>query len=150
MMKRALVATLMCFVAVRHGSMQTRNATDGPWSGWVRCELTAQLNENGRSYVNQQTHTWALTAATPASGTDIKEYPATWTVDGGGTGQRQEGNGRTVGLAALAHECGYTDQAHLNREFRRFSNRTPRQFVTDLLATHELLRGAGVAFVQDN
>src|SRR6185503_2109461 len=30
------------------------------------------------------------------SGTDIKEYPATWTVVGGGTGQRQEGNGRTI------------------------------------------------------
>ena len=95
-MQRALLATLMCFVAVSHGSMQTRNAAEGPWSGWVRCELSAQLNEQGRSYVNQQTHTWVLTAPTPTSGTDIKEYPATWTVVGGGTGQRQEGNGRTV------------------------------------------------------
>ena len=95
-MQRALFATLMCFVAVSHGSMQTRNAADGPWSGWVRCELSAQLNEQGRSYVNQQTHTWVLTASTPTSGTDIKEYPVTWTVVGGGTGQRQEGNGRTV------------------------------------------------------
>ena len=95
-MYRALLVTLMCFVAVSHGSMQTRNASDGPWSGWVRCELSAQLNEQGRSYLNQQTHTWMLTAATPTSGTDIKEYPATWTVEGGGTGQRQEGNGRTV------------------------------------------------------
>lgn len=53
-------------------------------------------------------------------------------------------------LAGLAHECGYTDQAHLNREFKRFSNRTPRQFAAEMLATHELLRSAGVAFVQDN
>jgi hypothetical protein len=37
-----------------------------------------------------------LTASTPTSRTDNKEYPATWTVEGGGTGQRQEGNGRTV------------------------------------------------------
>jgi hypothetical protein len=95
---RALLATLLCFVAVSHGSMQTRNASDGPWSGWVRCELSAQLNEQGRSYVNQQTHTWVLTASTPAptSSTDIKEYPATWTVEGGGTGLRQEGTGRMV------------------------------------------------------
>ena len=75
---------------------QTPSAADGPWSGWVRCELSAQLNEQGRTYLNQQTHTWELTSATPISGTDIKEYPATWTVVGGGTGQRQEGNGRTV------------------------------------------------------
>ena len=95
-MYRALLATLMCFVAVSQGSMQTRNASDGPWSGWVRCELSAQLDEQGRSYLNQQTHTWMLTAPTPTSGTDIKEYPATWTVVGGGTGQRQEGVGRTV------------------------------------------------------
>ena len=75
---------------------QTPSVADGPWAGWVRCELSAQLNEQGRSYLNQQTHTWELTASTPTSGTDIKEYPATWTVVGGGTGQRQEGNGRTV------------------------------------------------------
>ena len=85
-MQRALLATLMCFVAVSHGSLQTRSASDGPWSGWVRCELSAQLNEQGRSYLNQQTHTWELTASTPTSGTDIKEYPATWTDVGGGTG----------------------------------------------------------------
>ena len=95
-MQRALLATLMCFVAVSHGSMQTRNAAEGPWSGWVRCELAAQLNEQGRNYLNQQTHTWELTASTPTSGTDIKEYPATWTVVGGGTGLRPEGIGRTV------------------------------------------------------
>jgi hypothetical protein len=95
-MERALLVTLMCVVAVSDGSTQTRSAADGPWSGWVRCELSAQLNEQGRSYLNQQTHTWELTASTPTSGTDIKEYPATWTVVGGGTGQRQEGIGRTV------------------------------------------------------
>src|SRR5262245_33462580 len=95
-MKRALLATLMCVAAVSHGSMQTRNAADGPWSGWVQCELTAQLNESPRTYFNQQTQTWILTSSTPTSGTDIKEYPATWSVAGGGTGTRQEGNGRTV------------------------------------------------------
>ena len=96
MTKRALLATLIGVAAVGHGSMQTRNAAEGPWSGWVQCELTAQLNEPPRTYFNQQTHTWVLTASTPASGTDIKEYPVTWTVAGGGTGTRQEGNGRTV------------------------------------------------------
>jgi AraC-like DNA-binding protein len=55
-----------------------------------------------------------------------------------------------VDLATLAHECGYTDQAHLNREFKRFSSRTPRKFVTEMLATNELNSSLGIAFVQDN
>lgn len=52
-------------------------------------------------------------------------------------------------LATLAHSCGYADQAHLTREFKRFSNRTPGQFVAETRATRELLRTYGVAFVQD-
>jgi AraC-like DNA-binding protein len=55
-----------------------------------------------------------------------------------------------VDLPGLAQICGYTDQAHLTREFKRFSNRTPRQFVTELLATYEFNRSLGVVFVQDN
>jgi AraC-like DNA-binding protein len=31
-------------------------------------------------------------------------------------------------LAGLAHELGYTDQAHLSREFRRYSGTTPAAF----------------------
>jgi len=31
-------------------------------------------------------------------------------------------------LAGLAHELGYTDQAHLSREFKRFSGTTPAAF----------------------
>jgi len=52
-------------------------------------------------------------------------------------------------LATLAHSCGYADQAHLTREFKSFSNRTPGQFVAEMRATRELLRVYGVAFVQD-
>ena len=52
-------------------------------------------------------------------------------------------------LATLAHSCGYADQAHLTREFKRFSHRTPGQFVAEMHATRELLRTYGVAFVQD-
>ena len=39
--------------------------------------------------------------------------------------------------------------AHFTREFKRFSNRTPGQFVAEMRATRELLRTYGVAFVQD-
>jgi len=33
-----------------------------------------------------------------------------------------------TGLAALSHELGYTDQAHLTREFKRYSGTTPAAF----------------------
>ncbi|MCB0076975.1 MAG: AraC family transcriptional regulator [Anaerolineales bacterium] len=35
-------------------------------------------------------------------------------------------------LATVALEAGYSDQAHMNREYRRFSQRTPRQFLADM------------------
>jgi transcriptional regulator GlxA family with amidase domain len=42
-------------------------------------------------------------------------------------------------LADIALEAGYSDQAHMQREFRRFSRRTPRQFVADMQQLRSLL-----------
>lgn len=51
-------------------------------------------------------------------------------------------------LSSLAQDFGYADQAHLNREFKTFSNRTPGQFVAEIRNVREEVR-FGVAFVQD-
>jgi AraC-like DNA-binding protein len=51
-------------------------------------------------------------------------------------------------FAEIAYECGYYDQAHLNRDFREFAGTTPGDYVGRLLPD-----GGGVAaevtFVQD-
>ncbi len=48
-------------------------------------------------------------------------------------GQREE-----LGLAELAFECGYYDQAHLNRDFREFAGVPPGRFA------RRIVPGAGV------
>ena len=49
-------------------------------------------------------------------------------------------------LAGLAHELGYTDQAHLSREFRRYSGTTPAAFARK--AKKSLASNDFVAFIQ--
>jgi AraC-like DNA-binding protein len=54
----------------------------------------------------------------------------------------------TANLAGLAHELGYTDQAHLSREFKRYSGTTPAAFARKLKSEQQAIGSDFVAFVQ--
>lgn len=51
-------------------------------------------------------------------------------------------------LAALAHELGYTDQSHLNREFKRYSSTTPAAFARNNRKKKQGINNDFVAFIQ--
>ena len=51
-------------------------------------------------------------------------------------------------LAGLAHELGYTDQAHLSREFKRYSGTTPAAFARKASKEKQAVSNDFVAFIQ--
>ena len=51
-------------------------------------------------------------------------------------------------IADLAHELGYTDQAHLSREFKRYSGTTPAAFAKKAKREKRAVGDDFVAFVQ--
>lgn len=55
---------------------------------------------------------------------------------------------RGIGWAEIAYDCGYYDQAHLNRDFRQFAGTTPTAFA-DALLPDGFGVGAEVNSVQD-
>jgi hypothetical protein len=80
-----VTSRILSILAIATGSMlslsaQQRLATGTPnWTGSVRCEVDFK----GAGYVNHETHTWTLTGAPPADGS--QDYPGTWTVSGSGS-----------------------------------------------------------------
>lgn len=51
-------------------------------------------------------------------------------------------------LAGLAHELGYSDQAHLSREFKRYSGTTPAAFARKAKKRKQAVSNDFVAFIQ--
>jgi AraC-like DNA-binding protein len=52
-------------------------------------------------------------------------------------------------LTALAHEFGYTDQAHFIRDFKGFADRTPGEFAGEMRAIRDIFRDHdNVVFLQ--
>jgi transcriptional regulator GlxA family with amidase domain len=51
-------------------------------------------------------------------------------------------------LAGLAHELGYTDQAHLSKEFKRYSGTTPAAFARKGKKSKQAISNDFVAFIQ--
>ncbi len=72
------------FVAAARGTAPAQPS----WSGWARC----QISVSGQGYTDQQTHTWMLNGGTPTVTGAFRVYPATWSVVGGGSLQRTQGN----------------------------------------------------------
>jgi AraC-like DNA-binding protein len=48
----------------------------------------------------------------------------------------------------IAHDCGYFDQSHLNRDFRQFAGTTPTDFLARQIPGGGVI-GDGISFVQD-
>ena len=65
-----------------------QQSSQASWSGWARCEI----NVSGQGYSDQQTHTWTISGGTPTVSGAFRVYPATWSVVGGGSSQRTQGN----------------------------------------------------------
>jgi AraC-like DNA-binding protein len=51
-------------------------------------------------------------------------------------------------LAGLAHELGYADQAHLSREFKRYSGATPAAFARKAKKRRQAVNNDFVVFIQ--
>ena len=59
--------------------------------------------------------------------------------------------GREVNWSHLAHEADYSDQSHFNRDFRRFTGMTPRQYTEAREAGYgRLQQGQDISFVPDS
>src|SRR5687767_14496613 len=80
-MKRALLAVLVCSVAIDYAAAQAPSAADGPWSGQMQCVLSVK----GPNYQDDQIHTWRIVPGSPVLNGLFRQWPAVWSVQGKGS-----------------------------------------------------------------
>ena len=78
----------------------SRASTQTPlpsWAGWARCQVDVQ----GAGYTERQTHTWTTSGGAPTVEGAFRVYSGTWSVVGGGSLQRTQGNQTLVAQWAI-------------------------------------------------
>jgi hypothetical protein len=85
---RLALALTVSIATVDPAGAQPSTAPQASWAGWARC----QINVTGPGYTDQQTHTWTITGGSPKVEGAFNVYPGTWSVVGGGSLQRTQGN----------------------------------------------------------
>jgi hypothetical protein len=83
-----VLALTVSIASVSMAAAQQSAGSQGAWAGWARCEIRV----SGQGYSDQQTHTWMIGGGTPTVSGAFRVYPATWSVVGGGSLQRTQGN----------------------------------------------------------
>jgi len=53
-------------------------------------------------------------------------------------------------LTALAHDCGYFDQAHFIKDFKAFAGKTPTGYADEMRAMRDILKNKDVVFLQSS
>lgn len=125
-----LALALTLSIATVDPTAAQQSAPQSPWAGWARC----QIDVTGPGYTDQQTHTWTITSGTPTVAGAFRVYQGTWSVVGGGSLQRAQGNQTLVARWSRNTPAMSAPIA----EFVRASDR--RMFIQ---ARHAQLRGAG-------
>src|ERR1044071_893102 len=64
-----------------------QSSVDGPWAGSIQCQLDVEQS----GYSRHEIQSWTLTGGAPSNQSDIRVYPAIWTVQGQGGLQRPAG-----------------------------------------------------------
>ena len=83
----AILPAILTLVLAAHAEAQVATSPLG-WSGWVRCDVEVA----GSGYSDRRTHTWVMPGGSSAVQGAFYVYPATWTVVGGGSLSRSQGN----------------------------------------------------------
>ena len=87
-LSRLTLAVGVAIATVAGAAAQQSATAQGSWAGWARC----QINVSGQGYSDQQTHTWMLSGGAATVSGAFRVYPATWSVVGGGSLQKTQGN----------------------------------------------------------